>query len=774
MRRTRVLRGLLTATAAAALVTMVTGPALAAPSPVPVAPSATPAPVAGAKAKSAATTATVTSGAAAAVAEDDGLPTDEAQKVRAAREIGIEPGEDWLSQSDRNFVFKIWQNSATYPLIRTAAELALSASGDTIDAVCKEFILKGIFDAKVADDTKKIADETAARQARDLKREAYAAARITVDANGEMLILPERDVVYEIWKRAEGARVKAAALAAFDGDGAAHHEFLANGVKTAAEQDVQDAIEEARKKSEEEAAKVARAGRMTAAAAVLGILADAGKLAMSDDNFVRWIWEQVDTDPRRIEIRAAAEKALRSSDPAVWWNFIDSEIHAANGRDRDRLLAERAAADRQAVQSLRTKATADGNDNLVTAATHALLRNADGVSDFLLLGQYQVAPDAANRPAGGKPWQWTNVSSGKCLAAQGDAFANGTALVQTTCASTSKQRWVAMRVYNTGGSYRILSAYDRTKCVGVSEVSAGGSNKFTLRTCDSSTEQRFYYTKQGDNFVWVSELNNRALTIANTVGATATAEAVTNGTTQQFYPTNTELLAGQELSEAKVLQSYFGHNLRLQGDGNVVVSKGPKAVWATDKFGARLANQRDGNLVLYKADGTPIWSSNTYGQGPSTLRMQTDGNVVLYRNDNNKPIWSSGLWDVAIVASLHNKCVTVPGGNFTSGTQLTMQTCDKSPSQQWMAKGNTFISMNNLCIDLKGTGKTDGTAVQAYTCNGTAAQNFVAYTDDSLRVPAVGKCLDIPQSNKADGVKLQIWTCNNTVAQKWTTQQTYN
>ncbi|MEU4690919.1 ricin-type beta-trefoil lectin domain protein [Actinoplanes sp. NPDC023714] len=771
MRRPRVLRGLLTATATAALVTLLSGPALAAPAPVPTVPASptqAPATVSASKAKVAAPAAVQAESAAAA--EDDGLPTDEAQKVRAAREIGIEPGEDWLSQSDRNFVFKIWQNSASFPLIRTAAELALSASNDTIETVCKEFILQGIFEAKIADDTKKIADEAAARQARDLKRAAYAAARITVDADGEMLILPERDVIYEIWKRAAGARVKAAALAAFEGDAAAQREFLTNGVKTAAEQDVQDEIQIIIDRDKELAAKLAREGRMTAAAAVLGILADAGKLAMTDDNYVRWIWEQVETDPRRIEIRAAAEKTIRSSDPAVWWNFIDKEIHAANGRDRDRLLAERAAADRQAVLSLRTKAGVDGKDNLVTAATHALMRNADGISDFLLLGQYQVAPDTANRPNGGKPWQWTNLNSGKCLATQDDAVTNGKLLVQADCADSNRQRWVATRTYNTTATYRLINAWDRTKCVSLASNTAANNIMFVVRTCDNAADQDFSYTKVGDNFIWVNKLVNRAITVQNAskvAGAPTLTFDVNNGANQQFYANNNQLFAGAELSEAKVLQHPVGFGLRLQTDGNVVVSKGPKAIWSTKTTtGVRLANQLDGNLVLYRADGAPVWTSNTYGKGPSTLKMQADGHLVLYRNSDNAVTWRSGIYDRTIVSSLHGKCITVPNGNYEQGVQLEVWTCNGSPSQGFIFNDN-FLSLNGKCIDVNGGSSANGTKIQLWNCSTSAAQVWHYYTDDTIRNPATGKCIDIPNGNKADGVKLALYTCGTGANQKW-------
>lgn len=700
---------------------------------------------------------------------DDGLPTTEEQKVTAAREIGIEADNTWLGQSDRNFVFKIWQNSADYPLIRVAAELALGTDSRTVDAVCKEFILKGIFDAKLADDTKKIADEATARQARDLKRAAYAAAGLTIDTDGRMLTLSERDAVIQIWEKATGPKVKAAAGAVINGESAAQREFLATGVMVAAEQDLQDAIEEARRKSEAEAARVAREGSLKAAAAILGVVADPGKLAMTDDNFVRWIWELVDADQNRIEIRAAAETALRSSNPAVWRTFIDTGMREADRRDLVRELAEREAADRAQTQAIRTKAAEDGNDNLVTAATQALARNAQFVSDFNRVGQYQIAPDSANRPSG-KPWQWLNLNSGKCLAAEGDNFTNGKMVVQANCADTEKQRWVATRVYNTTGTYRIINAWDRNRCVSLADKTPANDIKFVIRFCDGGTDQNFNYTKQGNNYVWASELTGRAITVqgaSKDAGIPTITFDVNNGTNQQWTPTNNQLVADAELSEAKALNSMFGHALSLQTDGNLVVYKGGKAVWATNtNTGARLINQRDGNLVLYKADGGVAWASNTYGQGPSTLRIQNDGNVVLTRKDNNKVTWTSGFWDAAITSVLHSKCITVPNASFEEGVQLVMQTCNGSPSQRFMFK-DSFISFNNKCMDVKSSATANGTPIQLWNCNNTAAQTWHYYSDGTIRNPLTGKCIDIPNSNTADGVKLSIFTCSAGPNQRW-------
>ncbi|SDT81215.1 ricin-type beta-trefoil lectin domain protein [Actinoplanes derwentensis] len=788
-RRPHAVRGLLIAVTASALVTLITSPALAVTPPAPV-PSPTPVVTTSPGAPKTATrqaapadpspagAPTVAAKALAAEdpIEDDGLPTGIPDKIKAAREIGIEPGNDWLNQTDRNFVFKIWQHTAEQPLIRNAAELALSAPDSTIDWVCKSFILQGIFEAKVADDAKQISDDTAARQARELKRAAYAAAKVPLDAAGEMLVYPEHQVIAEIITKATGPRVKAAATTAYNGTPEERHAFLLTGVQAAADQDVQDEIIAAEIKGKIEQERIAREGTLRAAAAVLGVLADEGKLAMTDDNFVRWIWDLTDGDTRRAEIATAARTAVRNSDPAAWRAFIETGIYTANKADRARLEAEAEAADRRNAESIRTKARTDGFDNLVTAATWALaVAGPDTVNDFVRTGRTRVAPDTDNRPSR-QSWQWRNQNSEKCLAAAGDSLTNGALLVQADCVDNDRQRWIAMRVYSTPDRYRIVNAYDRTKCAALSERTAADNIRFAIATCGISevADQSFKYTKTGEHYTWINGFATRAVTVQNASrdhGAAVLSYAVNGGTNQLWHPTNTRLLVDQELGEAKFLTSHNGYAVRLQGDGNVVITKGGLPLWNTKTTtGVRLINQADGNLVLRKSDGIAIWASNTYGKGPSTLRMQNDGNLVLYRNSDNTVTWSTATHHGTMVSRWNSKCINVPGTTFTDSTQLEMRTCNSSSLfQAWQYDSATkrFISFNGKCMDTRSSGTTSGTVLQIYTCNTSNAQKFEYYSDNSWRNVNSGLCIDIPSSNRNDGAKLTTWTCNGGTNQKW-------
>ncbi|GAA4543267.1 hypothetical protein GCM10023192_52290 [Amycolatopsis samaneae] len=301
-------------------------------------------------------------------------------KVRAAAVLGIVAGDDLLVLSDRNFVIALWRK-ATGSEVRASAELAFSGS----DLECSQWIKTGIHEAKKRDDVKEVRDTEIARQARELKR--HAAATIGIVADPELLIQSYKDFVYALWQRATGPKVKAAALAAFGADEAARKEFLLNGIVTAHARDQQDKIDQDKEHTEAEKARLAARDAKARAAAVLGIVATENLLILSDDNFVREIWNRAAPG---TEVASAAERALRSSNAADWKVFIDSGIYDANRRDVAIALQKKAEADRRRLEELKVRAeNSKVHPSLVAGATKALGGSVDDIDRFLRVGQYE-------------------------------------------------------------------------------------------------------------------------------------------------------------------------------------------------------------------------------------------------------------------------------------------------------------------------------------------------------------------------------------------------
>lgn len=101
---------------------------------------------------------------------------------------------------------------------------------------------------------------------------------------------------------------------------------------------------------------------------------------------------------------------------------------------------------------------------------------------------------------------------------------------------------------------------------------------------------------------------------------------------------NMELFQGQG-----VRSTSSDYLLIHQSDGNVVMYDAQgNPLWSTGTQGmpsGRLVMQGDGNLVLYDTSGNPIWDSQTYDRPGSRLAVQDDGNLVIYDASNN-PVWS--------------------------------------------------------------------------------------------------------------------------------------
>jgi hypothetical protein len=109
--------------------------------------------------------------------------------------------------------------------------------------------------------------------------------------------------------------------------------------------------------------------------------------------------------------------------------------------------------------------------------------------------------------------------------------------------------------------------------------------------------------------------------------------------------TSTTLLPPATLYGDQSLYSEDGRfKLIMQLDGNLVLYIGSSPLWSSNtpnNVGAYMSFQSDGNLVVYRANGTPAWASGTDGHSDERLLIQNDGNMVLYR-DVYTPSWSSG------------------------------------------------------------------------------------------------------------------------------------
>ena len=99
--------------------------------------------------------------------------------------------------------------------------------------------------------------------------------------------------------------------------------------------------------------------------------------------------------------------------------------------------------------------------------------------------------------------------------------------------------------------------------------------------------------------------------------------------------------------------------LRLQPDGNLVLSKGPAVLWATGTDGATGAHAwlvDDGNFVLDTAavgerTANPLWATRTSGHPDAVLEVTNVGTVQVV-DGSPEALWVSQTGDTHAAADL--------------------------------------------------------------------------------------------------------------------------
>ncbi len=110
---------------------------------------------------------------------------------------------------------------------------------------------------------------------------------------------------------------------------------------------------------------------------------------------------------------------------------------------------------------------------------------------------------------------------------------------------------------------------------------------------------------------------------------------------ENFLAPNQALWPGQSIQSAN-----GSYKLVMQADGNLVMYRpnGTTRWWTRVKGepGAYAVMQWDGNFVQYSPKQAAIWNTGTYGSFLSTLVIQNDGNLVIY----SAPPLVKAIWNV--------------------------------------------------------------------------------------------------------------------------------
>ena len=201
------------------------------------------------------------------------------------------------------------------------------------------------------------------------------------------------------------------------------------------------------------------------------------------------------------------------------------------------------------------------------------------------------------------------------------------------------------------------------------------------------------------------------------------------------------LLPGERLHAGDGLRSPNGeYRLIMQGDGNLVLRREGKALWASNTAGhsgADVVMQGDGNLVIYES-GKALWNSSTADFPGAYLALQDDGNAVIYHEGH--AIWARDGGYIGDAMS--------PGIKLHPGAYLL----SRNHGYKMIMQGD-----GNLVL------RREGKALWASNTAGHSGADVVMQGDGNLVIYESGKALWNTHTNHHPGAHLLVQNDGNVV-----------
>ncbi|WP_205324673.1 ricin-type beta-trefoil lectin domain protein [Glycomyces sp. YM15] len=170
----------------------------------------------------------------------------------------------------------------------------------------------------------------------------------------------------------------------------------------------------------------------------------------------------------------------------------------------------------------------------------------------------------------------------------------------------------------------------------------------------------------------------------------------------------------------------------------------------TMQFGIEITST-SGVSKRYSLNNYQAWWTNTSGGG--------SGNTS-----------GSGTGELRGTGS--GRCIEVPNGSTTAGTQVQLWDCHGGSNQRWTLSSTGELSVytgsTRRCLDASGGGTANGTAAIIWSCHGGSNQQWRLNSDGTIRSVQSGLCLDAAGWGTANGTKVQLWSCQGGANQQWT------
>ncbi|WFE39341.1 RICIN domain-containing protein [Micromonospora sp. WMMD998] len=124
--------------------------------------------------------------------------------------------------------------------------------------------------------------------------------------------------------------------------------------------------------------------------------------------------------------------------------------------------------------------------------------------------------------------------------------------------------------------------------------------------------------------------------------------------------------------------------------------------------------------------------------------------------------------NVQVVGGGSGRCLDVPNGSATNGTQVQLYDCWGGTPQRWTyTSAKQLQVLGNKCLDANGRGTANGTSVIIWDCNGQSNQQWNLNANGTITGVQSGRCLDAAGYGTANGTKINLWDCHTGTNQQW-------
>ena len=187
--------------------------------------------------------------------------------------------------------------------------------------------------------------------------------------------------------------------------------------------------------------------------------------------------------------------------------------------------------------------------------------------------------------------------------------------------------------------------------------------------------------------------------------------------------------------------------------------------------------KKEGAILLGIGGDNSITGRGTFFEGVMTSGYPTAATENAVQANINAAAYAPAgggnpQQNVQVVGAQSSRCIDVPNGSTTNGTQVQLWDCiGSSTAQRWTyTAGKQLQVYGNKCLDASGQGTTNGTQAIIWDCNGGTNQQWNLNSNGTITGVQSGLCLDANAAGTANGTKLILWACNGGTNQQWSTR----